>query len=88
VGAAPDFVELLHDFADEDFLVGDDAGLEVPSVLALGPHSGAGQIGAAGVSERAVNHHGLEMNARRRSDSGTGRNPFERPGPALWRAAI
>ena len=64
MGAAPDGVELGHDLLDKDSLVGNDAGLEVSPVLAFGAHSGAGQIGAAGVGKSTINNHGLEMNAR------------------------
>ena len=64
MGAGPDGVELFHDFSDEGWIIGDNAGLEVSSVLALGAHSGAGQIGAAGVGETSVNDYGFKMNSR------------------------
>ena len=63
MGAGPDRVELIYDFRDEDWIVGDKAGLEVSSVLAFGAHSGAGQIGTAGVGETSVNNHGFKMNS-------------------------
>ncbi len=64
VGASPDVVELLHDFGDDVLVIGDNAGLEVSLVLALGAHAGAGEIGAAGIGEIAVHDHGLEMHPR------------------------
>ena len=59
VGASPDVVELLHDFADYGLLVGYYAGLEVSFVLALCAHAGTGEIGAAGIGEAAVYYHGF-----------------------------
>ena len=64
VGAAPDRIELFHDLFDEAWIVGDDAGFEVSSMLAFSAHSGAGQVGAAGVGETAVNDDGFEMDPR------------------------
>ena len=42
VGASPDAVELLHDFADYHIIIGNDAGLEISFVLALCTHAGPG----------------------------------------------
>src|SRR5262249_44544610 len=63
-GAAPErVVEPLH-LVEELGVVGDDAELEVASALALGAQARAGPVGAAEVEERAVDDHGLEVDAR------------------------
>ncbi len=64
MGAAPDGVELLHDFCDKFGIGGDDAGFKVATVVGLGAHACAGEIGRAGVGEAAVNDDGFEMYAR------------------------
>jgi hypothetical protein len=63
VDSSPDVIELLHDLADYFLVVGYDTGLEVSSVLALGAHAGACEIGAAGIGEAAVDYHGFEMDS-------------------------
>ena len=60
----PYIVKLLHNFTDYRFVVGDNAGLEISFVLALGPHPGTGKIGTAGINETAVNYHGFKVNSR------------------------
>ncbi|MBA7660651.1 hypothetical protein ES703_68655 [subsurface metagenome] len=60
----PYIVKLLHNFTDYLFVIGDNAGLEISFVLALGPHPGTGEIGTAGISEAAVNYHGFKVNSR------------------------
>jgi len=64
VRASPDVVELLHDFGDDCIVVGYDAGLEVPFVLALCAHAGSCEIGASGVGKAAVYYHRFEMDSR------------------------
>ena len=55
VGSHPDGIKLLHDRLDHRRVGGDDAGLEIPAFVGLGPHPRPGQIGTAGVSERPIN---------------------------------
>jgi len=64
VGASPDAVELFYDFADKNFIVGNNAGFEVSFVLALCAHAGTGEIGAAGIGKCPVNNYGFEMDSR------------------------
>lgn len=62
VGADPELIELLHDGANESSVAGEDATLEVATVLALHTEAGSGEIGAARVGYLPVDDHAFEVN--------------------------
>jgi hypothetical protein len=64
VSSPPDIIKLLHNFADYYLIIGDNTGLEIPFVYALGTHTRAGKIGTAAVSESTVDDNGFKVNSR------------------------
>ena len=61
VGSLPDAVEMVGGGIDQQWLVGEDAGLEVAVVVAFHTYAGTCEVGGADIGYRAVENHYLEM---------------------------